>query len=144
MTEYFLNNYHIDKDKVYLSGYSGGGETGSLVMGKGPDLFTAYLHCSSQWDGDYEVISKSRTPVYMVIGESDEYYGSEKTRTAYNKLKDLYEKQELSQEEIDDILVLDIKERNYFSSQGISNQHGGGAKLFAHDDKIMGWLFSKN
>ena len=33
-----------------LPGYSGG-ETMSRVMGMRPDLYTAYLQCSSQWDG---------------------------------------------------------------------------------------------
>ena len=38
---------------MYAEGYSGGGETMSRVMGLRPDLFTAYLQCSSQWDGAY-------------------------------------------------------------------------------------------
>ena len=32
LTRYILDHYNIDPDKVYLEGYSGGGETGSLVM----------------------------------------------------------------------------------------------------------------
>ena len=51
LVEYFIDHYNIDTSRVYASGYSGGGETMSLVMGKRPDLFTAYLQCSSQWDG---------------------------------------------------------------------------------------------
>lgn len=51
LTEYFLQNYNIDATQVYANGYSGGGETMSLVMGERPDLFTAYLQGSSQWDG---------------------------------------------------------------------------------------------
>lgn len=34
--EYFLSHYHIDSDKVYLHGCSGGGEAGSLIMGMKP------------------------------------------------------------------------------------------------------------
>ena len=33
LTEYFLSHYNIDPKRVYLHGMSGGGETGSLVMG---------------------------------------------------------------------------------------------------------------
>ena len=33
LVEYFLNNYNIDKSKVYISGASGGGETLSIVLG---------------------------------------------------------------------------------------------------------------
>ena len=59
LVEYFIDHYNIDTSRVYASGYSGGGETMSLVMGKRPDLFTAYLQCSSQWDGDYDATVKT-------------------------------------------------------------------------------------
>ncbi len=142
LVEYFLENYNIDPDRVYGEGYSGGGETMSQVMGKRPDLFTAYLQCSSQWDGDYEPVVENRTPVYFVIGESDEYYGSQPTQEAYDNLYELYRQDGLSDEEISQILVLDIKDADYFESQGVTIQHGGG-NLFARDQEIMNWLFSK-
>ena len=142
LVEYFLANYNIDPDRVYGEGYSGGGETMSQVMGKRPELFTAYLQCSSQWDGDYEPVIESRTPVYFVIGESDEYYGSQPTQEAYDNLYELYRQEGLSDEEISQLLVLDIKEADYFESQGVTVQHGGG-NLFAQDEEIMGWRFSK-
>lgn len=63
----------------------------SSVMGRRPDLFTAYLHCSSQWDGDLETLAEQRTPVYMVVGENDEYYGSAPSEEAYAQLRSLYE-----------------------------------------------------
>ena len=56
--------------KVYLHGYSGGGETGSLVMAKRPELYTAFLCCATKWDGDMDALVKARTPVYLVTGES--------------------------------------------------------------------------
>lgn len=136
LVEYFLENYNIDPDRVYGEGYSGGGETMSQVMGKRPDLFTAYLQCSSQWDGDYEPVVENRTPVYFVIGESDEYYGSQPTQDAYDNLYELYRQEGLSDEEISQILVLDIKDADYFESQGVTVQHGGG-NLFARDQEIM-------
>ncbi len=142
LVEYFLDNYNIDEDHVYAEGYSGGGETMSLVMGKRPELFTAYLHCSSQWDGDYRPVAASRTPVYLVVGESDEYYGSGPTREAYENLYSLYEQEGLSDNEIQELLVLDIKEADYFESQGVTVQHGGG-NLFAEDEEIMDWIFSR-
>ena len=83
LTEYLLGHYNIDPGKVYANGYSGGGETMSRVLGMRPDLFSAYLHCSSQWDGAYEPVVEARVPVYLVIGEGDEYYGAEPTREAY-------------------------------------------------------------
>ena len=46
LTEYFLENYNIDPSCVYLEGFSGGGETGSIVMGMRPELYTAFLMVS--------------------------------------------------------------------------------------------------
>lgn len=142
LVEYFLEQYNIDRDKVYGSGYSGGGETMSLVIGKRPDLFTAYLHVSSKWDGEYVPVAEHELPIYFAIGRSDEYYGSEPMQEAYNTLYSLYEKQGLDKEKIDSLLVLDIKEHDYFTEQGISNEHDGGGS-FAFDKEIMGWLFEK-
>lgn len=140
LVEYFLEAYNIDQSKVYGNGFSGGGETMSQVMGKRPDLFTAYLQVSSQWDGEYEFVVEQRLPVYFAIGRSDEYYGLEPTQEAYDTLHALYEQQGLNEAEIDKLLVLDIKEHEYFTERGMSNEHGGGG-LFAYDEEIMGWLF---
>ncbi len=142
LVEYFLEQYNIDSSKVYGNGFSGGGETMSIVMGKRPELFTAYLQVSSQWDGEYESVVEQRLPVYFAIGRNDEYYGLEPTREAYDTLHALYEKQGLTDAEIDELLVLDVKEHTYFTDRGMSNEHGGGG-LFAYDEEIMGWLFSR-
>lgn len=143
LTEYFINHYNIDKSKVYLHGYSGGGETGSLVMGMRPELYTAFLLTSSQWDGDLEVLAKAKTPVYLATGESDSYYGSQPLKNAYNKLRGIYESQGLTETEIDKILVLDVKGQAYFTERGYTDQHGGGM-AFAHDETIMNWLFKND
>lgn len=143
LTQYFLEHYNIDPDKVYLHGMSGGGETGSLVMGKRPDLYTAYLMTSSQWDGELDTLAEARTPVYMAIAENDSYYGSGSLKEAYAKLKALYEKQGLSEEEINRLLVLDVKEDSYFTERGFRDQHAGG-QAFAHDETVMGWLFGEH
>ena len=142
LTRYLLQHYNIDKNQVFANGYSGGGETMSLVLEKAPELFTAYLHCSSRWDGDYVPVVENRLPVYLAVGENDEYYGSEPTREAYEALRNLYLKQGLTDSEIDNLLVLDIKDSKYFSERGIRNQHGGGAQ-FAFDEEIMSWLFEQ-
>ena len=142
LTEYLLEAYNIDPDQVYANGYSGGGETMSRVLGMRPDLFTAYLHCSSQWDGSYEPVAEARVPVYLVVGEGDEYYGAGPTREAYDQLRALYQEAGLSEEEIGRLLVLDIKDADYFRAGGAPNQHGGG-NLFARDPEIMGWLFAQ-
>lgn len=143
LVHYFLENYNIDRDRVYANGYSGGGETMSLVMGIEPELFTRYLHCSSRWDGDLNTLVDSRVPVYLVIGENDEYYGSESTIETYNTIVQLYEEDGLDNNTISSLVTLDVKEHDYFTSQGINNEHGGGGQLFSRDETIMGWLFQE-
>lgn len=140
LTEYMLAAYNIDPDMVYISGYSGGGETLSLAVSEKPELYTAALHVSSKWDGDLDKVAEEGIPVYFAIGENDEYYGSESARNAYGELVTLYERAGVSREAIDNLAVLDVKDRSYFSDRGMSNQHGGGG-LFAEDKAIMGWLF---
>jgi len=140
LIQYFLENYKIDPSKVYINGYSGGGETLSLILEKRPELFAAALMCSSQWDGAYEPVVEAETPVYFVIGESDEYYGSEPFKKAYQEIYDLYKKKGLSESDIDELLVLDVKGAEYFEGTPVTYQHGGGY-LFCRDEAIMGWLF---
>ena len=140
LTEYFLSHYNIDPGKVYLHGMSGGGETGSLVMGKRPELYTAYLMTSSQWDGDLEVLADAKIPVYFAIGEDDSYYGSDSMQKAYQMLCSLYEDMGLPEGEIERLAILDAKEQTYFTEAGYTDQHMGGM-AFAHDETIMGWLF---
>lgn len=143
LTEYFLENYNIDPSYVYLEGFSGGGETESLVMGMRPELYTAYLMVSSKWDGDLGVLADAKTPVYMAIGEEDSYYGSTPLKDAYETLHGLYERQGLSEDEISRLLVLDVKDQTWFSERGIADQHGGSG-AFAYEDSIMGWLFAEH
>lgn len=122
---------------------SGGGETGSIVMGKRPELYTAYLETSSSWDGNLEVLSDARTPVYLAIGENDSYYGADSLKQAYQTLRGLYMEQGMTEEEIDKILVLDVKGQDYFTDRGYRDQHAGG-QAFAHDETVMGWLFGEH
>lgn len=143
LVEYFLNNYNIDENKVYISGASGGGETLSIVLGKKPELFTSALFISSQWDGDLNVLANAKTPLYIVIGEDDSYYGSTKAKNTYNNLYQIYKKQGLTDTEISNILVLDVKNHEYFTSKGMNDEHAG-LGLFAYDSKIMNWFFSKS
>lgn len=143
LTRYILAHYNIDPGKVYLEGYSGGGETGSLVMELAPELYTAYLLVSSQWDGDLAPVTESRTPVYLATGENDSYYGSTSVRETYAKLREMYQAQGLTEAEINELVVMDLKDQKYFDERGVHDQHAGGG-TFAHDEEIMGWLFGEH
>lgn len=52
LTEHFLDDFAVDAKRVYAAGYSAGGETMSRAVSMRPDLYAAYLHAASQWDGD--------------------------------------------------------------------------------------------
>mgnify|MGYP005793973257 CR=1 FL=1 len=75
LTEYLLSHCNIHPEKAYLHKLSGGEETGSLVMGKRPELYAAYLAKSTRWDGDLEVLEQVRTPVYLWIVLQDWPHG---------------------------------------------------------------------
>ena len=142
LTEYLISAYNVNPNQVYLSGLSGGGETGSLVMGLRPDLYAAYLMVASQWDGDLEALAASRTPVYMIIGEKDSYYGSSSLKQAYETLVSLYKRQSLSDEEIEALIVLNVKDANWFAEHGYADQHAG-AIGFSDEPGMLDWFFSK-
>lgn len=142
LTEYFLSHYEIDPEKVYLHGVSGGGETVSLVLGMRPELYRAALITASQWDGDLTVLARARTPVYLAIGAQDSYYGADSFKDTAQTLRALYAEQGLSDAEIDQLLVLDIREQSFFTERGFRDQHAGG-QAFAHEETVMQWLFQE-
>lgn len=73
LTKYFSKHYATNSKQGYISGYSGGGETLSLVLTKSPELYCRALMCSSKWDGYFNKVVENKTPIYFVIGEDDEY-----------------------------------------------------------------------
>lgn len=143
LTEYFINNFAVDRERIYAAGYSAGGETLSRAIDMRPELLEAYLHSASQWDGGYEAAARHRVPVYICMSEKDEYYGPEKAREAYEGLKSAYQAEGISDEEINDLLVLDLKDDSYFEGRLIGNYHGSG-QLFAYDSRIINWMISRD
>ncbi len=80
--------------------------------------------------------------MYFAQGIDDELYGSSYTEYAYNELKKYYIKENLPHSRIVQLIVLDMKDSDYFKEYGYNSQHVGGC-LFAYDEDIMGWLFSQ-
>lgn len=111
LTEYFLANFSVDVSRVYAAGYSAGGETMSQAVSMRPDLYVAYLHGASQWDGEYVPIAENGTAVYVFMAEHDEYYGSQRAWSAYNSLHDAYEEAGWSEEQISDVLQIQRSRR---------------------------------
>ena len=141
LTEYFIDNFSIDKSRIYASGYSAGGETMSQAVSMRPNLYSAYLHGASQWDGGYEPLAENKVAVYIFMAENDEYYGSQKAKEAYKNLYSAYKSKGLTDKQINEYLKLEIPDNDYFNSRSIYNYHGGANILF--DDKsILNWIVS--
>ena len=111
------------------------------LWGVAPELFCRALFCASQWDGDLGALADARVPVYFVVGESDEYYGSGPATQAAHELEDIYRSRGLAAGEVARLVTLDVKPSSYFAAGNVSNQHGHGGALFCRDPQIMGWLF---
>ena len=141
LVEHFVGSYDVDPSRVFIEGYSGGGETLSLVLGERPELFAAALVVSSQWDGGLDSLVEARTPTRLFTGRDDSYYGSESFVQTADKLRERYVREGLGKEAIDALVGLDVKEEGYFVERGYTDQHAGGGAA-AMDDEAMGWLFS--
>ena len=67
LCDYFIENFSVDANRVYAAGYSAGGETMSQAVAMRPDLYAAYLHGASQWDGDYDSTAQNHIAVYIFV-----------------------------------------------------------------------------
>lgn len=134
LTEYFIENFSVNTDMIYAAGYSAGGETMSRAVSMRPDLYAAYLHGASQWDGTFDPVAENGVFVYIFMAENDEYYGSQRARDAYDGLHDAYLKAGVTEENMDDFIRLDIPDDDYFNSHGIYNYHGGGNIVFDNEE----------
>ena len=141
LTEYFIDNFAVDTNRVYAAGYSAGGETMSQAVSMRPDLYAAYLHGASQWDGTYESVAENKVAVYIYMAESDEYYGSAKARSAYENLHIAYENVGYGDSEIDSLLRIETPEDAFFNEKGIFNYHGGANVVFDDTDNLN-WIIS--
>ena len=63
LADWFIENYNVDTSRIYAAGFSAGGETLSRAVDMRPELFAAYLHCATQWDGGYDAVAEYKMPV---------------------------------------------------------------------------------
>ncbi len=132
----------VDATRVHGAGYSGGGETMSRVVAERPELFASYLHGSSQWDGSFETVAQAGTAVYVLMAQSDEYYGSERAEQAAQGLRDAYAAAGADDATIDSRVVLDLRSDAFCNSYGAYYYHGG-AQCAYQDPALLSWLLRK-
>ena len=141
LAEYMIDHFSVDTSRVYAAGYSAGGETMSRAVSLRPDLYAAYLHGASQWDGSYAPIAENSVAIYIYMAEGDEYYGSAKARSAYENLHEAYENAGWSDTDIDKVLRIETPDNAFFNEKGIYNYHGGANVVFDDPDNLN-WVIS--
>ena len=109
---------------------------GNSSASKSDDFYSWWIYRS----GKVDTIINAKPAIYFATERNDSYYGSRSVSETYQKLYELYRKKGLSKEEIDAVLVLDLKDNDYFTRRGYADTHAGGGS-FAKDTAIMGWLF---
>lgn len=74
------------------------------------------------------------------MAENDEYYGSERARSAYDNLHDAYTEAGWNDDEIDSVLQIMTPDNDWFAERGIyDNYHGGGNVVFDESD-VVNWV----
>ena len=142
LTEYFLENFSVDESRVYAAGYSAGGETMSQAVSMRPDLYAAYLHGASQWDGEFSPIAENGIAVYIFMAKNDEYYGSQRALDAYDGLYEAYKDEGWPDDLIEGVLQVEIPDDAYFNERGITGNYHGGANILFSDESILNWIIS--
>ena len=142
LTEHFLDDYAVDPDRVYGMGYSAGGELMAQVLNTRADLFAAYVHVSSRWNGSVDDVVSHRTAVYIFMAQSDEYYGPDRARDAYQGLLAGYAAAGVPRGEAERLTVLNLPDDSYFARQGIDYFHDGGM-VAADDDSLVRWVLDQ-
>ena len=142
LTEYFIQHFSVDTGRVYAAGYSAGGETMSRAVSLRPDLYAAYLHGASQWDGTFDPVAENGVAVYIFMAQGDEYYGSQRAWDAYNDLLAAYEALGQTEEEIRQVLQLQVPDEAWFAQRGITGNYHGGATVVFQQTDILDWILS--
>lgn len=144
LTEYFISHFAVDTDRIYAAGYSAGSETMSQAVAMRPDLYAAYLHAASQWDGDYASLAENGVAVTIYMAEGDEYYGSERARAAYDGLHAAYSAAGYSEDEMQDLLQLQLPDATYFAERGINGNYHGAANIVFDDQSVLDWMLTQS
>ena len=139
----FINHFAVDIARIYAAGYSAGGETMSRAVAMRPDLYAAYLHGASQWDGGFAPIAENGVAVYIYMAQGDEYYGVQKAQDAYNGLHDAYAAAGWTDEQIDTVLQMQTPDNAFFDAQGLHVYHAAANVVF-DDADILNWIVSKH
>lgn len=142
LTEHFLDDFAVDAERVYAAGYSAGGETMSRAVSMRPDLYAAYLHAASQWDGTYAPIAENGVGVYIYIAQNDEYYGSQQAQETYDALYAAHQEAGLDEAQIDALLQIQTPADAYFAEHDTGGYYHAAANIVFDDADVLSWILS--
>lgn len=112
----------------------------SRAVSMRPDLYAAYLHAASQWDGDLVSVTAHDVGVYIYIGSNDEYYGSQQAQDTYDALYAAYQADGRSDEQIASLLQIQMPDDAYFAQQGAGGYANAAANVVFDDDEVLNWI----
>ena len=87
---YLIKNYSIDTDRISITGHSTGANRAYSMACKFPNFFSAvvpYSLCNHDWSCS-NTLAKSKTPVKLFHGTSDQTCGSWRCVVARNEIND--------------------------------------------------------
>lgn len=84
------SNWHIDPNKVIVTGYSNGGNGSWFYADYYPELFSAAIPMASSYDPERSTgeVPEIDVPLYVIHGEDDELFPVEITEAFVNKSSD--------------------------------------------------------
>jgi predicted peptidase len=148
LVQWLEGAYNINRSRVFIEGYDGGAQTLSMVLERQPSSFCAALFCGGTWSGAIDSLVNAEVPVYMVVAEDDSVADPAASKTTAMRLREFYKIRSLSDDQIAELVVYDVKSADYLAAAGVDTadtaaRHSALPALVAHDSDIMSWLISR-
>jgi len=161
---YFLNNYSVDENRVYLTGNSFGTIMSSRALRLAPDLFAAAVLCNGNLglgaaagpgdvkDTDPDAIKElmsevvdQGTAIWFHHGRGDTTAKVEESIVPYEAIKQAYQSKGLSEEQIGKLLKISIYEDAEFDTVGITSYHSATRyAYYTYGNQITSWVLSQS
>ena len=147
-----INNYSVDKNRIYGTGQSQGGMANIAISDKYPELFAAQMLVACQWDvAEMEILKDKNLWIVVCEGDTKAFPAMNSAVERWKKLGAKVATDSNFWDSKSSIAELDEQVKN-MASQGANINYtvfSGGNHMytwsFAYNiDAIRDWIFSKN
>ena len=147
-----INNYSVDKNRIYGTGQSQGGMANIAISDKYPELFAAQMLVACQWDiAEMEILKDKNLWIVVCEGDTKAFPAMNSAVERWKKLGAKVATDSNFWNSKSSIAELDEQVKN-MASQGANINYSvfsGGNHMytwsFAYNiDAIRDWIFSKN